>query len=176
MLVCFYHMSQIPQPNLAPPGWLAPLVYSGGSGVMLFFVVSAFTLCLSMDSRSKDEQTPIKNYFTRRFFRIAPLFYVWMGIYYIRDIIVFNSYTSPWTILQSLSFTLNLFPGKEAGYVWASWTIGVEMLFYLIFPLIFLLSKNIFSATSILIITLFFRIPWHATLTKLGLPENIAES
>ena len=44
----------------------------GQLGVQLFFVASALTLCLSMTERK--EATPV-NFYIRRFFRIAPLYY-----------------------------------------------------------------------------------------------------
>jgi hypothetical protein len=40
-VVCF-HMTWLPSPPLGIPGWLRPLILSGGTGVALFFVVSAF--------------------------------------------------------------------------------------------------------------------------------------
>lgn len=130
---------------------------------MLFFIISAFTLCLSMNSRS-DEQTPLRNYFLRRFFRIAPLFYVWMALYYVRDIVVFGVHQSAGTVAQSLFFVLNFFPGREQGYVWASWTIGVEMLFYVIFPLIFFIARNVTLSVVLLAVGFALRHPWHMLL------------
>lgn len=42
------------------------------------------------------------------------------------------------TELFSLTFfTYNFMPNNQEGIVWASWTLGVEMVFYLMFPLIF---------------------------------------
>ena len=45
-------------------------------GVELFFVVSALTLCLSSAARSNREALPTLNFYIRRFFRIAPMFYI----------------------------------------------------------------------------------------------------
>src|SRR5947209_15395493 len=59
---------------------MTKLTTAGQYGVQLFFVASAFTLFLSQDSR-KNESHPIRNFFIRRFFRIAPLFYVGIGFY-----------------------------------------------------------------------------------------------
>ena len=49
--------------------------FTGQRGVQLFYMISAFTLYLSLDGR-RTEQHPWTNYFLRRFFRIAPLFYL----------------------------------------------------------------------------------------------------
>ena len=40
-------------------------------------------------------------------------------------------------ILSFMFFIYNFRPGMQEGLVWASWTLGVEMVFYLIFPWIF---------------------------------------
>lgn len=60
----------------------AALVQQGARGVQLFYVLSALTLFLSMGSRAAQERRPTLNFFLRRFFRIAPLFYCAM-LYYL---------------------------------------------------------------------------------------------
>src|SRR5690242_11692640 len=44
-------------------------------GVTIFFVVSAFSLCLSLTRESERGEIRWGAYFIRRFFRIAPLYY-----------------------------------------------------------------------------------------------------
>jgi peptidoglycan/LPS O-acetylase OafA/YrhL len=56
--------------NLSPPVRL--LASYGQTGVFLFFVVSAFTLCKSTIQRT-EESNATRNFFIRRYFRIAPL-------------------------------------------------------------------------------------------------------
>ena len=46
------------------------IIYSGKYGVVLFFIVSAYTLFRSLDIR---HEKGFGNYYIRRFFRIAPL-------------------------------------------------------------------------------------------------------
>jgi peptidoglycan/LPS O-acetylase OafA/YrhL len=60
--------------------WVHTLAFQGARGVQLFFIIIAFTFCLSAEHR-KIERKPILNFFIRRFFRIAPLFYCGL-IYY----------------------------------------------------------------------------------------------
>jgi peptidoglycan/LPS O-acetylase OafA/YrhL len=48
----------------------------GAKGVQLFFIASAITLGMSWRSRSVVELTPVRNFLLRRFFRIAPMFYI----------------------------------------------------------------------------------------------------
>ncbi len=48
----------------------------------------------------------------------------------------------------SVIFGFNLFPGQQEGIVWASWTLGVEMLFYLLLPVISLTVRTWQSAAT----------------------------
>ncbi|AOJ02739.1 acyltransferase [Burkholderia mayonis] len=174
LYVLLYHFTPITTPQAAAPRWLAPFTGLGGSGVTLFFVVSAFTLCLSMDARRQDEATPLLNYYLRRFFRIAPLFYVWIVLYCIRDKAVFDATHSISEIARSVFFVLNVSPGHEQGFVWASWTLGVEMLFYIFFPAIFRRASNIGRALAFFFITLMIRALWHAAVTYLISDQAVA--
>jgi len=52
------------------------IVWSGKHGVQMFFVASAFTLFLSLNSNYKTEGNFYFQFLTRRFFRIAPMSYI----------------------------------------------------------------------------------------------------
>ena len=54
----------------------------GARGVQLFYLASAFTLFLSYNYRKEKENHVAGNFFIRRFFRIAPMYYIGI-IYYI---------------------------------------------------------------------------------------------
>lgn len=129
--VVLYHMVLVPSPNLAVPQW-ASLASYGGMGVTLFFVVSAFSLCYSNDVHKDGSNFA---FFTRRFFRIAPLFYSMLVFYYLWHA-YYHTFHSPSEVIENLTFIFNLVPGRQVGYVPASWTIGVEMLFYILFPVL----------------------------------------
>ena len=58
-------------PGLPPR--LATLLENGDKGVQLFFMVSALTLFLSLDTRGATDTRPTLAFLLRRFFRIAPL-------------------------------------------------------------------------------------------------------
>jgi peptidoglycan/LPS O-acetylase OafA/YrhL len=153
LYVFFYHLALLPNPDLAVPYWAKQIVLTGATGVTLFFVVSAFTLCYSMQARS-DSPSLIYDFYIRRIFRILPLFYLWIVISLIRDGYIFGKGHSVADVLLSTFFVFNLIPGKEAGFVWASWTLGVEMLFYLIFPLIFYAITDYRRALALFLITI----------------------
>ncbi len=162
--VVFLHMTLLPSPQLRMPGWIRPFILSGGTGVALFFVISAFTLSISWFSRKNDPHR-VRNFYLRRAFRILPLFYVLLAAMLLGNWHLWHKIPSVQELLLNVSMIFNLFPGKSTGIVWASWTIGVEMLFYLMFPLLI----NVASAPGRLVVcfigTLVLAVLFHVGVT-----------
>jgi len=132
---------------------------SGVFGVQLFFVVSAFTLCLTMDERQEDRK--LTKFYLRRYFRIAPLYYCGILLYftfYTFQPILYGDapsfpvvYTLP-NIAANLLLVNDLFPGHaNNSIVPGGWSIGTETTFYLIFPLILFLYQRIKNSEAALI-------------------------
>lgn len=120
-------------------------VHLGPRGVQLFFLVSAFTLCLSFSKRQKSEQHILRNFYIRRFFRIAPLFYTAI-VYYLWQQLYWQgnpNHFSLSNIFSVATFTNGLFPSWINSIVFGGWSIAVEAMFYLFFPLLFKLLKSI---------------------------------
>lgn len=108
----------------------------GNFGVQLFFVVSAYTLCFSFDRR-KEEAHSVLNFYIRRFFRIFPMYYLGIGIYYILSSIfkITEAFTAK-NVLANVFFVHGFVPSANNTIVPGGWSVGTEMLFYLIFPLL----------------------------------------
>jgi peptidoglycan/LPS O-acetylase OafA/YrhL len=121
------------------------------------------------------QQGEIRDFYIRRLFRIAPLFYVMLVFYAFRDVLHFGVWHSPWEWAKSALFIFNFFPGSETGIVWASWTIGVEMVFYAIFPLLFLRYRNGPALVALLFATLLIGVVYHEYALHLALPPAAAE-
>jgi peptidoglycan/LPS O-acetylase OafA/YrhL len=120
-------------------------------GVPLFFVVSGFSLAYGYFGRLHGERE-LSVYFTRRFTRIAPLFYVVLVFQLINVWFEAGVAFTPLDVLLNVVFVFNLVPHLADGIVPASWTIGVEMLFYAIFPLTLILCRNLtISALALLV-------------------------
>jgi len=146
--VIVYHMALLPEPDLDVPQWANLIAHNGGMGVTLFFVVSAFSLYYTMPLRLR-EPKPWVSFFVHRFFRIAPLFYLWIVLSLIRDKVLFDVGHGVREIAASTAFVFNLVPQGQEGFVWASWTIGIEMLFYVAFPLYFLYARDRWRAITL---------------------------
>lgn len=128
------------------------VVNQGARGVQLFFVISAFTLFLSMAKR-KQERHPTRNFFIRRFFRIAPMYYV--GI-------VFYSFwfsqvqppqpavVTPANVLANLTFLHGVSPYWINSLVPGGWSITVEMCFYILAPWLFQRLRTVDQAVRFL--------------------------
>lgn len=136
LYVVAFHLLFIPTTKVAAPAFASSFLHAGHSGVTLFFVISAFTLCLSSDRRS-DEKRPLLRFYLRRFFRIVPLFLVLLVITLARSWYLYGVLPNPFFLGANLTFLYNFIPGHQEGIVWASWTLGVEMVFYAFFPFIF---------------------------------------
>lgn len=119
------------------PQTLDPFFRLASYAVPLFFIVSAFTLYLSLESKSGESRRFTK-FYIRRLFRIAPLFYAVLIFYAIRAAIVQHDPPSGLEVLANVFFVFNLIPSYFESIIPTGWTIGVEMLFYLWLPLIFI--------------------------------------
>ncbi len=128
----------------------------GQMGVQLFFVLSAYTLCLSADKRGK-EAHPLLKYGLRRFFRIAPMYYVGIALYAaVASVGWFaaNPHTptaesySLGNVLANVSFLHGFYAPANNSIVPGGWSIGTEVAFYAVFPFLFAFAKTCFAETG----------------------------
>lgn len=108
---------------------------NGGKGVQLFYIVSALTLTMSWFSRS--EANPAY-FYIRRFFRIAPLFYIAI-LFYALSGDRGPQYWAPegiqaWQIGLTALFLHGFHPYAINSVVPGGWSIAVEVLFYALYP------------------------------------------
>lgn len=133
----------------------------GQMGVQLFFVLSALTLCISIN---KKEFTvyEVSKFYIRRYFRIAPLYYFGILLYALYAILTnytsFNgeSFYETYNLKNIFSNILFIhgFVRANNSVVPGGWSIGTEMAFYAIFPFLFFYLKSISTNRKRLIICL----------------------
>ena len=129
----------------------------GQMGVQLFFVASAYTLCFSSVKRA-DEQQALVSFLIRRFFRIAPLYYVAMISYFLLEsnMHILALIKMPYslynfqTIAANILFIHGFLPSANNNIVPGGWSIGTEMAFYLIFPILFALFDQAYKKYGII--------------------------
>lgn len=143
--VVVLHVAAMREPDLPLPPTVAPLVYFGGTGVVLFFVMSAFSLHLTWPRHAAGAR-PLVSFWLSRFLRIAPLLLVLLAAMALRDAFRSESRYSLPEIAANASLLFGLFPQWQSGIVMGSWTIGVEVPFYLLFPLIVLYVRSLRGA------------------------------
>lgn len=140
------------------PDWLKAYGAQGGRGVQLFFIISALTLFFSFETRKEFERRALLNYFIRRFFRIAPLFYTGIIFYLVLDG-TSPRYWAPQGISLAHIFSTVIFlnawhPSAFNSVVPGGWSIAVEAMFYFVLPICFHKIKNVHSAAWFVFATL----------------------
>jgi len=130
------------------PHWFRSILESGSRGVQLFYVVSAFTLFLSVARRKRGEASPIRNFFLRRFFRIAPMFYVALIINLAHRATQPHGLdgVSGWQVVATVLFLNGWSPAWINSIVTGQWSVAIEMMFYLTVPLLALWVKDLTRA------------------------------
>ncbi|MER8726093.1 acyltransferase [Mesorhizobium sp. M1027] len=147
-------------------GWHIPILGEPDLGVDLFIMLSGFLMVFHYQLRQDKEpwqrpETWLK-FWTRRYFRIAPLFYVMLfaalalGPYLYQSRMVIDEFLlrspqAPERYLDSglknigahLLFLFGLVPDFAYRTPLPDWSLGLEMQFYAVFPAIMLLVRRL---------------------------------
>ncbi len=137
-----------------PEGLLRTLVGEARFGVQLFYMVSAFTLYLSFDSR---REAGFGAFFIRRFFRLAPMY--WLTVF----LFCLYAWATDWRGIEwaggyhfqgrdvgaNLLLLHGLLPSAINTVVPGGWSVGVEWLFYALLPLIYMQTRNLAGALTL---------------------------
>lgn len=143
LAVIVFHVIHLAQ--FDPPQSLMALKWHLGRGVPLFFAVSAFSLAYGYVGRL-GEGSQQREFYLRRAFRIAPLYYLATFFQLALNYPPLWALHNPLDMFLNLTFLFGLSPKHVEGIALASWSIGVEMLFYAILPLVLFLVRDLRSA------------------------------
>ncbi|MBL8013687.1 MAG: acyltransferase, partial [Candidatus Omnitrophica bacterium] len=145
--------------------WSFPVIKRGDVAVDLFMMMSGFLMTFHYLKREMSEpwrrpKTWLR-FYIRRFFRIAPLYYLllfvalWLGpqLFEYRNTV--DSYThavkqaesryedrSFGNIIMHLTFLFGAFPQYSFSTPLPDWSIGLEMQFYAVFPFLMLVFRK----------------------------------
>ncbi len=147
-------------------GFRLPLMSKPDLGVDLFILLSGFLMMFQYRLRAGSEDWNAPGtwaaFWTRRFFRLAPLFYVTLAAALIAGPLIYadrvaidtflgqalqprERYTdaSLTNIALHLSFLFGLLPDYAFRTPLPDWSLGLEMQFYALFPVLVLLGRRI---------------------------------
>lgn len=137
-------------PELPYP--LKKLTNYGWNGVQLFFLMSCVTLLLSWRSDEAKGGTDVVAFWTRRLFRIAPMYYLAALLYFVIETPA--SGFDLGQMLASFAFVNAWHPALTPTVpdrwvvVPGGWSIGVEFTFYLVFPVMAVLVRSLRGALA----------------------------
>ena len=119
----------------------------GVLGVKFFFVLSGFLITgillrcrYLVDSRKQDAKFTLRQFYIRRFLRIAPIYYLTIAVTAIVNIEPVRK-----TLFWNLTYTSNIYftlKGEWQGPISHFWSLAVEEQFYLLWPLLILLVPH----------------------------------
>lgn len=117
--------------------------------VEAFFVISGMSLAFVYERTDFSRPRTVATFFLRRFFRIAPLFYAVLAATLVLKWAAVHLLHTPGIVMPSLaevagnvSLLFGLVDPTQS-LVIAGWSIGIEMVFYLLFPpLMWLMTRR----------------------------------
>lgn len=161
--------------DVLPPWFLSRLNYNGYEAVFVFFVISGFLITGNALQRWGGlERIDLRAFYARRFARIVPCLLVLVAVLAVLHLLAVSDYTIsrpgqslPDAIWAVIGLHLNWYEG-HTGYLpgnWdVLWSLSIEEVFYIGFPLICLLTRRRWVLVSLLTL-LALSMPWtHAAL------------
>lgn len=157
--------------------FLVPILSEPDLGVDLFIVLSGFLMVFQFGVREAREpwEQPAtwRRFWTRRFFRIAPLYYLLLAVALIAGPQLYEARlaidafreapaqlpdryldASATNIALHLSFLFGLFPDWSFRTPLPDWSIGLEMQFYALFPFMMVLMRRLGAFAAAILIAI----------------------
>lgn len=161
--------------DVLPPWFLSRLNYNGYEAVFVFFVISGFLIAGNALQRWGGlERIDLRAFYARRFARIVPCLLVLVAVLAVLHLLAVSDYTIsrpgqslPDAIWAVIGLHLNWYEG-HTGYLpgnWdVLWSLSIEEVFYIGFPLVCLLTRRRWVLVPLLAL-LALSMPWtHAAL------------
>ncbi len=158
ILVLFDHI----QAALFGRYWL-PWMQTGQHGVTIFFVLSGFLISSKLLETPTD-RIDLKSFYIRRFFRLMPVAWAYLGILWISGQISGQRWISGSEIASCVFFYRNFFgPGLSLNAA-HFWSLSIEEQFYLVWPFLLLLAgiriSRWFAAGGAMAIAIYREMHW----------------
>ncbi|MFZ0479929.1 MAG: acyltransferase, partial [Terriglobales bacterium] len=139
-------IAQVPYTNGLPSQFISSMVWNGQFGVQMFFAVSGFLITATTLKRwGSVPQVSLRGFYRMRFARIAPLLVLLLTVLSLLHLAHLKYFVVPAktgglgrALLAALTFHVNVLEARR-GYLPGNWDIlwslSVEEIFYLFFPL-----------------------------------------
>lgn len=115
-------------------------VGNGGVFVQLFFMLSGFSImCGYYDEFSNNPQ--LDKFYIGRIKKLVPIFWLALLAHCIIDHFV-GTPISKYNVIGTASLMFGFMPKYQESVVMAGWALGIEIIFYLVFPAFFVFNKN----------------------------------
>lgn len=152
MVFLFHYPRWFPHPAGFPE-----VVKFGWTGVDLFFILSGFLISSQLFAQIKKEGTfSMKDFYVKRFFRILPVYYFVLALYFVFPVLSDDQLLPP--LWKFLTFTQNFGAELETHRAFGVvWSLCVEEHFYLLLPatLLLLLKTGWYKKAGVLLLVLF---------------------
>lgn len=156
--------------DVLPVSLLRALNFNGYEAVFIFFVISGFLITRHALRRDGAlARIDLRSFYARRFSRIAPCLLLLVAVLSVLHLLGVTDYlirregqSLPRAIVAALGFHLNWYEGMT-GYLpgnWdVLWSLSIEEVFYLGFPIVCLLTRRWWVLVPMLIV-LALSLPW----------------
>ncbi len=142
----------------------------GSYGVYLFFVLSGASLAYTYVDRVATHRFSFGHFLWVRYLRLAPLYLLLMLLVLPWKLLKDGATTSLLlTYLLNASLLFGFYKPSTHAVLVGGWSLGIEVIFYLLFPLLILSFRSRWLAWGIFGGLLFIQLGWiYATLGKSG--------
>lgn len=174
--VVLYHMIEWSELSFS---WMSPVVIEVlvANVVACFFMISGFSMFYVYRNKINNLML-LKKFYIKRFFRIAPLFYfllcLLIGIKLLGSFIgvEFNRPLTLDSLFMNFTFLFGFINPADSLLV-SGWSIGVEMVFYIIFPFILIFTSNNIGVIVLWLVTFLIMFFYEKYFLPLETPISI---
>lgn len=139
-MIIAYHMYVLNE-YVGTNAFLDRTVGIGGVFVTLFFMLSSFSLMCGYAEKIEQNNFEWGQFYKKRFLKLMPAFYTAMTLHLLLN--VYAHVKEPIAnVIGTASLLYALMPSNQESIVMAGWALGIEIIFYLIFPAFFEFTKT----------------------------------
>lgn len=171
MIVCFHHFFKINNDHFKTI--LSQRIYyifdlisnTNQEAVIFFFVLSGFSIGLSLKDKRLDDADSINIYIYRRLKRILPIYWIAIALTLVLGFLMKQTHLADYSITNLFGNLLFLQDGADPAKSWATpyglngpfWSLSFEFFFYCFFPIAYIINiKFLKNLTTTLKFTILF--------------------